>query len=162
MLLSKMRFVACCSFSLLAVLLLSLVPPGKDGMLTRQGITQNKKADSLLMVKDYLLLIKSAIPADSSQVKQKVTQLQQLVRQGSFQQGVMERQIRSMQGSHAQTLKDMVQQFRFIVQSAALLRSDLLQAGFSSGSAQEEMRYLHRHIPALVDQLYTFAKRAGR
>lgn len=152
----KMRFVSSCCFLSLVVLLLSWTPR-ENGFLPGTDITHKKKADSLQMVKDYLLQIKSAVPKDSSQVKQSVAKLRQLVRQGGFQQQVMERQIRSIQGQDAETLKDMVQQFRFIVQSAALLRSDLEQAAFSNKSVQEEIRYLHKHIPPLVHQLNVFA-----
>lgn len=156
----NMRFVSYCCVPVLATLLLSMLSPGKLGFQTLEEIAQNKKVDSLLIVKDYLLQIQSAIPADSNKVKQKIIQLQGLVRQGSFQQEVLERQITALKGNNAEDLKEIVQKFRFIVQSAALLRTDLQQTAFSSASVQQEIRYLHKHIPPLAHQIHAIARSA--
>ncbi|MFT3823358.1 MAG: hypothetical protein QM731_05535 [Chitinophagaceae bacterium] len=129
-------------------------------LFAHAGRAQQKAADSLLMVKDFLYEIKLSIPAKSDEVTGSINKLQTLLRREPFYRQLIGRQIAIVMPGNTTVSKEMIQQFKFIVQSAALLRSDLKQAGLQSKAAQNEVKYLNRNIQPLADQLTGYSKKA--
>lgn len=128
-------------------------------LLANAGMSQQKGTDSLLLVRSYLLKIKSAIPSKSSEVNQKMQLMQTLIRDGSRQQSVLERQLKGKLPGNTNLQHELMQQFKFVIQSAAILRSDLKTIPLNNSSVQNEVSYLNKHLPPLADKLNDYSKK---
>ena len=66
--------------------------------------------------------------------------------------------INRLQPANETMKKDLLQQFRFIMQSLALYRSDLRKADFKpTESSEEELIYLRKKLPELIESLKNLA-----
>lgn len=154
----KMKFsLIFTRISLLLLLLLAGIISAAKGSKP----PQRRPADSLLMVKDYLLEIKAAIPTRSMETDSAVIKLGTLIRKATAQQAIMERQFDAFRVKDPSGKIEMVQQYRWVLQSAILLKTGLKETGFDSENVREEMQYLNKQLPALVHKLYYYSKKAS-
>lgn len=113
-----------------------------------------KSADSLFMVKSYLQQIQKTVENKQLTTANRISQLNALIQQGSWYQEVLARTIASTLQNNSQEQNNLIQQYRFIIQSAILYKTDLRSNNNHPGSnSNEEVRYLKQHIPPLIHKI---------
>lgn len=116
---------------------------------------QNRiNVDSLLMVKNYLLQIQHTVESKQLKASVQINRLDSLIHKGSWQQEVLTRNLPAVLHNNSQEQNNLLQDYRFIVQSAILYKTDLRNNNNKpNGSTTEEMRYMKQHIPPLVSKI---------
>ncbi len=116
-----------------------------------------KNVDSLMAVKNYLLTIKEVVNSKNLTMKHKITKLDSLIKIGNLQESRFKKYL-SREINDKET-ENLLSQFHFIVQSAAIYKSDVKQAGFViKANSLGEIKYMNQHIPPLVDKINYYAK----
>ncbi|WAC40044.1 hypothetical protein [Pedobacter sp. SL55] len=116
-----------------------------------------KNVDSLMAIKNYLLTIKEVINAKEFAIKHKIEKLDSLIKIGVLQESRFKKYL-SKEANKNET-ENLIRQFHFIVQSAAIYKMDVKQAGFViNASSLGEIKYMNQHIPPLVDKINYYAK----
>lgn len=129
-------------------------------LLTGAVSAQQKAGDSLQLVKDYLLEIKAAIPAKSNEVNSKMHAMQGLIRKQTQYQVMLQNQLTKILADNVTLRKEVQQQFDSVVQSAALLRSDLQQLPLGDSSVQGEILFLKKNVPLIVEKISEYIRKA--
>jgi len=116
----------------------------------------SKPADSLFLVKNYLLEIQNTVNSKESP-KQKIGKLNALIKLVTTQKAVFNRNITKVvkNNDEAKTLKSSL---NFILQSMVLHKSDLRVAPKPCGT--NEAAYLNKNIPVLVDKIYFYCNQS--
>lgn len=110
--------------------------------------------DSLFLVKNYLLTLQHTVENKQLSNTIKVQQLDSLVKKASGYQVVLNTHLQKIHYTDT-AISSMLQQYRLIIQSAILLKTDLRQNGYqNTAGSSAEIYYLYRHIPAFVHRIY--------
>lgn len=118
---------------------------------------QNSSIDSLFLVKNYLLTLRHTVENKQLSNTIKVQQLDSMAKEASGYQVVLNTHLQKIRYSDT-ALSSMLQQYRLIIQSAILLKTDLRQNGYqNTAGSLAEIYYLHQHIPAFVHRIYQAA-----
>jgi len=104
-----------------------------------------QRADSLLMIKKYLLGVQKSVNMKQTKM-QKIITLDTLIAKGIKEEQVLQRNIARRLKESANQQDELLRTFHFIVQSLALYKSDLK----SEGASPLEDRYLNEKIPVLI------------
>ena len=119
-----------------------------------------KPVDSLFMVKDYLMEIKSNIPQkESKTTADKVKNLERLIRLGTKQKKIFENQLNVILKNNPKEKELLLQKYNHVLQSAILLKTDLKQNKYLYDKISlDEASYLYKNSSALIDRIYYHCK----
>lgn len=121
-----------------------------SGMTAQTG----KSIDSLYIVKDYLLRVKTVV--NTTALPEKTAVLDSLMRQGIQQEKRFAQHLKVILPNQQHEREKLELSFHFILQSIALYRADLKQ----NNNSRSEAVYMNKNIPPLVDKIYYFCRRA--
>ena len=123
--------------------------------------SQNKSdIDSLYQVKDYLLDIRSTVNVKDWNGAQQLIKVEQLIEKGQRYETQFPLWLKSVIREDSWHSTEMKRQFTLILQTLALYKSDLIMLQNKRPTNQEELEYLNRKIPKLVDTIYYYCKLA--
>lgn len=115
---------------------------------------QQRAIDNLFQVKDYLLEIKNVINSNNMNGRQQYEQIATILRSASGKEKQLEVSLKEIIPIKHPDYKTMTADFHWIIQSAALYRSDLMNNGYKRDRKNQESIYLNQKIPGLVSMLY--------
>ena len=123
--------------------------------------SQNKSdIDSLYQVKDYLLDIRSTVNVKDWNGAQQLIKVEQLIEKGQRYETQFPLWLKTVIREDSWHSTEMKRQFTLILQTLALYKSDLKMLHNKRPTNQEELEYLNRKIPKLVDTIYYYCKLA--
>ncbi|MGO4770336.1 hypothetical protein ACEN2I_01630 [Flavobacterium sp. W22_SRS_FK3] len=114
----------------------------------------SKTIDSLMVVKDYLLTIKGALPHDASEVSQSIKNLDSLIHLGTQKKIFFDKQLQIILKNNPEEIKALLQKYDLVLQSAIVVKTDLKQHLFGTAETKKEMYYLYGSSSFLVDRIY--------
>lgn len=122
---------------------------------------QNKSdIDSLYQVKNYLLDIRSTVNVKDWNGAQQLIKVEQLIEKGKSYETQFPLWLKTVIREDSWHSTEMKRQFTLILQTLALYKSDLKMLQNKRPTNQEELEYLNRKIPKLVDTIYYYCKLA--
>ena len=122
---------------------------------------QNKSdIDSLFQVKNYLLDIRSTVNVKDWNGAQQLIKVEQLIEKGKGYETQFPLWLKTVIREDSWHSTEMKRQFTLILQTLALYKSDLKMLQNKRPTNQEELEYLNRKIPKLVDTIYYYCKLA--
>ena len=122
---------------------------------------QNKSdIDSLYQVKNYLLDIRSTVNVKDWNGAQQLIKVEQLIEKGKSYETQFPLWLKTVIREDSWHSTEMKRQFTLILQTLALYKSDLIMLQNKRPTNQEELEYLNRKIPKLVDTIYYYCKLA--
>lgn len=122
---------------------------------------QNKSdIDSLFQVKNYLLDIRSTVNVKDWNGAQQLIKVEQLIEKGKSYETQFPLWLKTVIREDSWHSTEMKRQFTLILQTLALYKSDLKMLQNKRPTNQEELEYLNRKIPKLVDTIYYYCKLA--
>ena len=122
---------------------------------------QNKSdIDSLYQVKNYLLDIRSTVNVKDWNGAQQLIKVEQLIEKGQRYETQFPLWLKTVIREDSWHSTEMKRQFTLILQTLALYKSDLIMLQNKRPTNQEELEYLNRKIPKLVDTIYYYCKLA--
>ena len=122
---------------------------------------QNKSdMDSLFQVKNYLLDIRSTVNVKDWNGAQQLIKVEQLIEKGQRYETQFPLWLKTVIREDSWHSTEMKRQFTLILQTLALYKSDLIMLQNKRPTNQEELEYLNRKIPKLVDTIYYYCKLA--
>lgn len=123
--------------------------------------SQNKSdIDSLYQVKDFLLDIRSTVNVKDWNGAQQLIKVEQLIEKGQRYETQFPLWLKTVIREDSWHSTEMKRQFTLILQTLALYKSDLKTFQNKRPTNQEELEYLNRKIPKLVDTIYYYCKLA--
>ena len=130
-------------------------------LFTTITFAQNKSdIDSLYQVKNYLLDIRSTVNVKDWNGAQQLIKLEQLIEKGKSYETQFPLWLKTVIREDSWHSTEMKRQFTLILQTLALYKSDLKMLQNKRPTNQEELEYLNRKIPKLVDTIYYYCKLA--
>ena len=130
-------------------------------LFTTITFAQNKSdIDSLYQVKDYLLDIRSTVNVKDWNGAQQLIKVEQLIEKGKSYETQFPLWLKTVIREDSWHSTEMKRQFTLILQTLALYKSDLIMLQNKRPTNQEELEYLNRKIPKLVDTIYYYCKLA--
>ncbi|MCJ8210406.1 hypothetical protein MUY27_11860 [Mucilaginibacter sp. RS28] len=122
----------------------------------------NTHTDSLFATKNYLQAITSTIN-QVKDPKQRVGKLDSLIRLGTEQKAIFERNMKVLLKENDQEYKMVSRSFNFILQSVILYKTDMKENNYRSNqSTKTELVYLNKNIPPLIDKIYRYCSVAQK
>ena len=122
---------------------------------------QNKSdMDSLFQVKVFLLDIRSTVNVKDWNGAQQLIKVEQLIEKGKSYETQFPLWLKTVIREDSWHSTEMKRQFTLILQTLALYKSDLIMLQNKRPTNQEELEYLNRKIPKLVDTIYYYCKLA--
>ena len=130
-------------------------------LFTTITFAQNKSdIDSLFQVKDFLLDIRSTVNVKDWNGAQQLIKVEQLIEKGKGYETQFPLWLKTVIREDSWHSTEMKRQFTLILQTLALYKSDLKMLQNKRPTNQEELEYLNRKIPKLVDTIYYYCKLA--
>lgn len=130
-------------------------------LFTTITFAQNKSdMDSLFQVKNYLLDIRSTVNVKDWNGAQQLIKVEQLIEKGKSYETQFPLWLKTVIREDSWHSTEMKRQFTLILQTLALYKSDLIMLQNKRPTNQEELEYLNRKIPKLVDTIYYYCKLA--
>ena len=130
-------------------------------LFTTITFAQNKSdIDSLFQVKDFLLDIRSTVNVKDWNGAQQLIKVEQLIEKGQRYETQFPLWLKTVIREDSWHSTEMKRQFTLILQTLALYKSDLKMLHNKRPTNQEELEYLSRKIPKLVDTIYYYCKLA--
>lgn len=130
-------------------------------LFTTITFAQNKSdIDSLYQVKNYLLDIRSTVNVKDWNGAQQLIKVEQLIEKGQRYETQFPLWLKTVIREDSWHSTEMKRQFTLILQTLALYKSDLIMLQNKRPTNQEELEYLNRKIPKLVDTIYYYCKLA--
>lgn len=130
-------------------------------LFTTITFAQNKSdIDSLYQVKNYLLDIRSTVNVKDWNGAQQLIKVEQLIEKGKSYETQFPLWLKTVIREDSWHSTEMKRQFTLILQTLALYKSDLIMLQNKRPTNQEELEYLNRKIPKLVDTIYYYCKLA--
>lgn len=130
-------------------------------LFTTITFAQNKSdIDSLFQVKDFLLDIRSTVNVKDWNGAQQLIKVEQLIEKGQRYETQFPLWLKTVIREDSWHSTEMKRQFTLILQTLALYKSDLKMLQNKRPTNQEELEYLNRKIPKLVDTIYYYCKLA--
>ena len=130
-------------------------------LFTTITFAQNKSdIDSLFQVKNYLLDIRSTVNVKDWNGAQQLIKVEQLIEKGKGYETQFPLWLKTVIREDSWHSTEMKRQFTLILQTLALYKSDLKMLQNKRPTNQEELEYLNRKIPKLVDTIYYYCKLA--
>lgn len=130
-------------------------------LFTTITFAQNKSdIDSLYQVKNYLLDIRSTVNVKDWNGAQQLIKVEQLIEKGKSYETQFPLWLKTVIREDSWHSTEMKRQFTLILQTLALYKSDLKMLQNKRPTNQEELEYLNRKIPKLVDTIYYYCKLA--
>ena len=130
-------------------------------LFTTITFAQNKSdIDSLYQVKDFLLDIRSTVNVKDWNGAQQLIKVEQLIEKGKSYETQFPLWLKTVIREDSWHSTEMKRQFTLILQTLALYKSDLKMLQNKRPTNQEELEYLNRKIPKLVDTIYYYCKLA--
>ena len=130
-------------------------------IFTTITFAQNKSdMDSLYQVKNYLLDIRSTVNVKDWNGAQQLIKVEQLIEKGKSYETQFPLWLKTVIREDSWHSTEMKRQFTLILQTLALYKSDLIMLQNKRPTNQEELEYLNRKIPKLVDTIYYYCKLA--
>ena len=130
-------------------------------LFTTITFAQNKSdMDSLFQVKNYLLDIRSTVNVKDWNGAQQLIKVEQLIEKGKGYETQFPLWLKTVIREDSWHSTEMKRQFTLILQTLALYKSDLIMLQNKRPTNQEELEYLNRKIPKLVDTIYYYCKLA--
>ena len=130
-------------------------------LLGNFSLAQNRSAiDSLFQVKDFLLDIRSTVNVKDWNGAQQLIKVEQLIEKGQSYETQFPLWLKTVIREDSWHSTEMKRQFTLILQTLALYKSDLIMLQNKRPTNQEELEYLNRKIPKLVDTIYYYCKLA--
>lgn len=130
-------------------------------LFTTITFAQNKSdIDSLFQVKDFLLDIRSTVNVKDWNGAQQLIKVEQLIEKGQRYETQFPLWLKTVIREDSWHSTEMKRQFTLILQTLALYKSDLIMLQNKRPTNQEELEYLNRKIPKLVDTIYYYCKLA--
>ena len=130
-------------------------------LFTTITFAQNKSdIDSLFQVKDFLLDIRSTVNVKDWNGAQQLIKVEQLIEKGKGYETQFPLWLKTVIREDSWHSTEMKRQFTLILQTLALYKSDLIMLQNKRPTNQEELEYLNRKIPKLVDTIYYYCKLA--
>ena len=130
-------------------------------LFTTITFAQNKSdIDSLFQVKNYLLDIRSTVNVKDWNGAQQLIKVEQLIEKGQRYETQFPLWLKTVIREDSWHSTEMKRQFTLILQTLALYKSDLKMLQNKRPTNQEELEYLNRKIPKLVDTIYYYCKLA--
>lgn len=130
-------------------------------LFTTITFAQNKSdIDSLFQVKDFLLDIRSTVNVKDWNGAQQLIKVEQLIEKGKSYETQFPLWLKTVIREDSWHSTEMKRQFTLILQTLALYKSDLKMLQNKRPTNQEELEYLNRKIPKLVDTIYYYCKLA--
>ncbi len=130
-------------------------------LFTTITFAQNKSdIDSLFQVKDFLLDIRSTVNVKDWNGAQQLIKVEQLIEKGQRYETQFPLWLKTVIREDSWHSTEMKRQFTLILQTLALYKSDLKMLQNKRPTNQEELEYLSRKIPKLVDTIYYYCKLA--
>ena len=130
-------------------------------LFTTITFAQNKSdMDSLYQVKNYLLDIRSTVNVKDWNGAQQLIKVEQLIEKGQRYETQFPLWLKTVIREDSWHSTEMKRQFTLILQTLALYKSDLKMLQNKRPTNQEELEYLNRKIPKLVDTIYYYCKLA--
>ena len=130
-------------------------------LFTTITFAQNKSdMDSLFQVKDFLLDIRSTVNVKDWNGAQQLIKVEQLIEKGKSYETQFPLWLKTVIREDSWHSTEMKRQFTLILQTLALYKSDLKMLQNKRPTNQEELEYLNRKIPKLVDTIYYYCKLA--
>ncbi len=130
-------------------------------LFTTITFAQNKSdMDSLYQVKNYLLDIRSTVNVKDWNGAQQLIKVEQLIEKGKSYETQFPLWLKTVIREDSWHSTEMKRQFTLILQTLALYKSDLIMLQNKRPTNQEELEYLNRKIPKLVDTIYYYCKLA--
>ena len=130
-------------------------------LFTTITFAQNKSdIDSLYQVKDFLLDIRSTVNVKDWNGAQQLIKVEQLIEKGKGYETQFPLWLKTVIHEDSWHSTEMKRQFTLILQTLALYKSDLKMLQNKRPTNQEELEYLNRKIPKLVDTIYYYCKLA--
>ena len=130
-------------------------------LFTTITFAQNKSdIDSLFQVKDFLLDIRSTVNVKDWNGAQQLIKVEQLIEKGQRYETQFPLWLKTVIREDSWHSTEMKRQFTLILQTLALYKSDLKMLHNKRPTNQEELEYLNRKIPKLVDTIYYYCKLA--
>ena len=130
-------------------------------LFTTITFAQNKSdIDSLFQVKDFLLDIRSTVNVKDWNGAQQLIKVEQLIEKGQSYETQFPLWLKTVIREDSWHSTEMKRQFTLILQTLALYKSDLIMLQNKRPTNQEELEYLNRKIPKLVDTIYYYCKLA--
>ena len=130
-------------------------------LFTTITFAQNKSdIDSLFQVKNYLLDIRSTVNVKDWNGAQQLIKVEQLIEKGKSYETQFPLWLKTVIREDSWHSTEMKRQFTLILQTLALYKSDLIMLQNKRPTNQEELEYLNRKIPKLVDTIYYYCKLA--
>ena len=128
-------------------------------LFTTITFAQNKSdIDSLFQVKDFLLDIRSTVNVKDWNGAQQLIKVEQLIEKGKSYETQFPLWLKTVIREDSWHSTEMKRQFTLILQTLALYKSDLKMLQNKRPTNQEELEYLNRKIPKLVDTIYYYCK----
>ena len=122
---------------------------------------QNKSdTDSLYQVKNYLQDIRSTVNVKDWNGALQLIKVEQLIEKGKSYETQFPLWLKTVIREDSWHSTEMKRQFTLILQTLALYKSDLIMLQNKRPTNQEELEYLNRKIPKLVDTIYYYCKLA--
>ena len=130
-------------------------------LFTTITFAQNKSdIDRLYQVKNYLLDIRSTVNVKDWNGAQQLIKVEQLIEKGQRYETQFPLWLKTVIREDSWHSTEMKRQFTLILQTLALYKSDLIMLQNKRPTNQEELEYLNRKIPKLVDTIYYYCKLA--
>lgn len=130
-------------------------------LFTTITIAQNKSdIDSLYQVNNFLLDIRSTVNLKKWNGAQQLIKVEQLIEKGKGYETQFPLWLKTVIREDSWHSIEMKRQFTLILQTLALYKSDLKMLQNKRPTNQEELEYLNRKIPKLVDTIYYYCKLA--
>ena len=130
-------------------------------LFTTITFAQNKSdMDSLFQVKVFLLDIRSTVNVKDWNGAQQLIKVEQLIEKGKSYETQFPLWLKTVIREDSWHSTEMKRQFTLILQTLALYKSDLKMLQNKRPTNQEELEYLNRKIPKLVDTIYYYCKLA--
>ena len=130
-------------------------------LFTTITFAQNKSdIDSLFQVKVFLLDIRSTVNVKDWNGAQQLIKVEQLIEKGKSYETQFPLWLKTVIREDSWHSTEMKRQFTLILQTLALYKSDLKMLHNKRPTNQEELEYLNRKIPKLVDTIYYYCKLA--
>ena len=103
--------------------------------------------DNFTVTKNYLHEIQAAVDYAPHTKKQKIAKLNKVIKQGSKQRSLLEKQMKNFKSEKEQ--QQIIREFNLILQAVILLKTDINE----NVQLSEDIEYLNANIPILLKKL---------
>lgn len=108
---------------------------------------QTQSKGIFAVTKNYLHEIKEAVDYAPNNKKQKIAKLNKVIRQGSKQRSLLEKQMKTIKTEKKQ--EQIIREFNLILQAVILLKTDINE----NVRLSEDIEYLNNSISVLLNKL---------